>query len=258
MYYGYSYGLNHVSRGAAVDPDAQSFITAASITDATQQSAVNQLVLDLKAASIWTKMKAVYPFVGGSASSHAICLKRLTSGTFYGGFTHDSGGARGNGTNGYFDTGLAGNSGMGQDNYHASVYSRTDLINSDADDLAIYDSGFGCSMYTGSFSPSLRINSMGAGQVGVNYGTSKGFFFQSRYTTGNLIYGRDTDQNSISSTSANLKTSNWIGWRTGNYNGEYSSRYLGTITIGTGLNGTEITSLRNAVVNYNTALSRNV
>jgi hypothetical protein len=49
--------------GGGVDPDAQAFITAAAITDPTQQAAINTLVVDLKGYSIWSKMKALYPFV---------------------------------------------------------------------------------------------------------------------------------------------------------------------------------------------------
>ena len=60
--------------GASVDTDALSFITAASITDATQKTAINTLVKDLKIANIWTKMKAIYPFVGGNAIAHAYNL----------------------------------------------------------------------------------------------------------------------------------------------------------------------------------------
>jgi len=63
-------GIYLASLAPAFDPDAQAFITAASITDPTQQSAINQLVVDLKGYNIWTKFKAIYPIVGGSASSH--------------------------------------------------------------------------------------------------------------------------------------------------------------------------------------------
>jgi len=92
------------------DADAQAYITAATITDTTQKNAVNQLTVDLKAASIWTKMKAIYPFLGGTASSHKWNLKdpqdtnaafRLV---FSGGWTHSSNGALPNGTNGYANT----------------------------------------------------------------------------------------------------------------------------------------------------------
>jgi len=66
---------NTITPTAAVDPDAQAFITAAGITNPTQQSAINTLVVNLKGYSIWTKFKAIYPVVGGSASSHAVNLK---------------------------------------------------------------------------------------------------------------------------------------------------------------------------------------
>ena len=78
----------------AVDPDAQAFLTAAAITDPTITSAIDTLVVQLKADSIWSKMKALYPFVGGTASTHKYNLKnpldtdaafRLV---FNGGWTH--------------------------------------------------------------------------------------------------------------------------------------------------------------------------
>ena len=98
------------SSGASFDADALAFITAASITDNTQKTAVNTLVTDLKNANIWTKMKALYPFVGGSATSHKFNLKdprdldaayRLT---FSGGGTHSSTGYLTNNSNAYANT----------------------------------------------------------------------------------------------------------------------------------------------------------
>jgi hypothetical protein len=49
--------------GGGVDPDAQAFITAAAITNPTQQAAINTLVVSLKGYNVWSKMKALYPFV---------------------------------------------------------------------------------------------------------------------------------------------------------------------------------------------------
>lgn len=98
--------------GLTTDTDAQAFITAAGITDATQKSAIDTLVKSLKSNNIWTKMKAIYPFVGGTATTHKYNLKdprdldaayRLV---FNGGWTHSSTGATPNGTNGYADTKL--------------------------------------------------------------------------------------------------------------------------------------------------------
>jgi hypothetical protein len=93
-----------------VDPDAQAFITAAGITDPTQQVAIDNLVIGLKADGIWTNMTAIYPFVGGTATTHKYNLKdprdldaayRLA---FSGGWTHNSNGITGNGVNTYADT----------------------------------------------------------------------------------------------------------------------------------------------------------
>lgn len=117
--------------GGSLDPDAQAFITAAGITDPTQQSAVNTLVTDLKGYSLWTKPKALYPFCGGSASSHKFNLKdprdldaafRLV---FYGGWTHSSNGATPNGTNAYANTFLIPSTSLSLNSTHVSLYSRT-------------------------------------------------------------------------------------------------------------------------------------
>jgi hypothetical protein len=55
-----SLGLNKLS---GINPDAAAFIAAAGITGTTQVDAVNNLVNGLQADGLWSKMKAVYPFV---------------------------------------------------------------------------------------------------------------------------------------------------------------------------------------------------
>ena len=92
------------------DPDAQAFINAAGITGTTQQSAINTLVVSLKANNIWTKFDAIYPMVGGTATTHKFNLKNPADTnaayrlSFVGGWTHSSTGALPNGTNAYADT----------------------------------------------------------------------------------------------------------------------------------------------------------
>jgi hypothetical protein len=114
-----------------VDPDAEAFITAAAITDPTQQSAINQLVVDLKGYSIWSKMKALYPFVGSTASQHKWNLKdprdldaafRLV---FSGGGAWTVNGYTPNGTNGYANTFLTPSTTLSATNVHISTYIRT-------------------------------------------------------------------------------------------------------------------------------------
>ena len=47
----------------AFDPAAQAYFAARGITGATQQAAIDTLVKGLKTDGIWSKMKAIYPFV---------------------------------------------------------------------------------------------------------------------------------------------------------------------------------------------------
>mgnify|MGYP003393193638 CR=1 FL=1 len=92
--------------------DAQAFLTAAGISDPNIVSAVEQLVIDLKAAGIWAKMLAIYPFVGGSAAAHKWNLKdpQDTDAAFRiawsGTLTHNANGVVSNGSSGYGDTKL--------------------------------------------------------------------------------------------------------------------------------------------------------
>jgi len=55
-----SLGLNKIS---GINPAAQAFLTATGITGTTEVNAVNDLVNGLQADGLWSKMKAVYPFV---------------------------------------------------------------------------------------------------------------------------------------------------------------------------------------------------
>lgn len=50
------------------DSDAEAFINATGITG-TEATALNQLVLDLKSAGVWTKLDAIYPMVGTTFST---------------------------------------------------------------------------------------------------------------------------------------------------------------------------------------------
>jgi hypothetical protein len=94
----------------SIDTDAEAFLTAAGITDPTIESAINTLVIDLKDEGLWTKLIALYPFVGGTATTHKWNLKdprdldaafRLT---FNGTITHDTNGVTGDGSTGWYNT----------------------------------------------------------------------------------------------------------------------------------------------------------
>ncbi len=169
------------------DADAQAFITAAGITDATQQQAINTLVVDMKGYGIWTKMKAIYPFVGGTATTHKYNLKdprdldaafRLS---FNGGWTHSSNGALPNGSNAYADTYFSQLNGFDSvSSASIGAYIRTDSSSNSGDmgaggtntassGMLIYSS-FGGSTYYGC---ALAASIIGTGSTNTD---SKGFY----------------------------------------------------------------------------------
>jgi hypothetical protein len=57
------------------DADAIAFLTAAGITDPTITSAICTLVTSMKANGTWTKLIAIYPFCGSTASEQKWNLK---------------------------------------------------------------------------------------------------------------------------------------------------------------------------------------
>src|SRR5205085_1059836 len=77
-----------------------------------QKTLVNNLVVSLKGAGLWTKLKAIYPYVGGSATAHKWNLKdpRVLDAayriTWSGGVTHNANGVTFDGSTGYGDTHL--------------------------------------------------------------------------------------------------------------------------------------------------------
>ena len=249
------------------DTDAQAFITAASITDGTQQSAVNQLVLDLKSANVWTKIKAAYPMVGGTATSCKWNLKdardldaafRLV---FSGGGTFSSNGYQPNGTNAYANTFLVPFT-FYSTNIHLSYYSRTSTIGNVQE--------IGCSQISGptyySTLATARNSILGLTTNGqINYlaqANSLGFFLGQKLTNSSRkVLRNGIVNNSTSTTDSNAmpNTNAYIG--AFNDNGiaaAYSSKQCAFASIGDGLTDAEALAFYNAVQTFNTTLGRQV
>lgn len=122
-------GITEISN----DSDVVAFIGEAGITSPIQQSAIRQLVFDLKTFGLWTKLRAIYPFVGGTALAHRFNLKdardldaafRLT---FSGGITHSNDGCDFNGINGFANTFFNTSTSMAgfNNNHSLTLYIRT-------------------------------------------------------------------------------------------------------------------------------------
>jgi hypothetical protein len=265
--------INPYVFGAAVDPDAAAFLTAAAITDPTITSAINTLVVDMKGFGIWTKMKAIYPFVGGTAALHKWNLKdpqdldaayRLV---FNGGWTHSSTGALPNGTNGYANTFLNANTALQQFSHHHAFYHNTD------------NSGTGLRSMGGaqaSGSVQFRTTIEGSGTIltfrdlgiinteaSLTASLLKGFRASSRTANNNMFIVKD---DGTSTTSTTTTTTNALPalncYLAAEANtlapGRYSIMQTAFHSIGDGLTAAEGLNLRNAVVTFQTTLGRQV
>jgi hypothetical protein len=250
--------------GGGVDPDAQAFITAAAITDPTQQAAINTLVVDLKGYSIWSKMKGLWPFVGGTATSHSFNLLNTAQYqiSWNGGVTHSSNGVQFGGVNGYGDTGLNAASVLSQDSTHLSFYSRTDVI---ANSVEMGINSVTRQLYLlyryGSLAfKALNRNQLAAGSL---YTPTNGLLIANRpSSTTEKYYHKGTLVDTITSLSTGTISANvYIG----GYNNlavptsrEYSSKQSALISIGDGLTDTEAANFYTAVQAFQTTLGRQV
>lgn len=132
---------NYTQVVAGYDTDAQALFTAME-SDATpvtlttaQKNSVNTVILGYKSAGIWSKRKAIYGIIGGTASAHKWNWKdprdldaagRLT---FIGSPTHSANGIAWNGTSQYADTHLTPASAFSSINSTSiGYYSRTQVI----------------------------------------------------------------------------------------------------------------------------------
>jgi hypothetical protein len=254
--------------GGGTDADAQAFITAAAITDATQQSAINTLVVDLKAYGIWTKMKALYPFVGGTASAHKFNLKdprdldaafRLV---FSGGWTHSSNGATPNGTNAFANTYLTPSTTLGT-TFSLSYYSNTDIasLNAVSCEIGIFQSV--SQMCALSLRRNLNVNLFGADGYGnsvTSTSTNSNFYgiCSRTSTTSFKLFKNNTLINTNTATDTGSKPTIPIYLALQNGFTGYSNRRCALASIGDGLTDTEVGNLYTAVQAYQTTLSRNV
>lgn len=248
----------------AIDPDAQAFLTAAGITDATITSAINTLVVDLKAYSIWTKFKAIYPIVGGSASSHAVNLK--TPGThnltFATGWTHSSNGMLPNGAT-YADTALNPSSVLTLNSTHLSFYSRTN-VSAVQRDIAIYQVGDNPTIALGTnvgaeISDHYNYNQ----RISASIASATGFYIGTRTTsTSHKLYKNNSTLGTNTTTNSNLLPNGnvFIGAANSTTLGStsYSTKQCAFASIGDGLTDTDAANFYTAVQAMQTTLSRNV
>jgi hypothetical protein len=251
--------------GLGLDSDAQAFIAAAGISNPTEISAINTLVTSLKTTNnLWSNMSAIYPMVGGTATSCKFNLKdprdldaayRLQ---FNGGWTFSSTGAKPNGTNANANTfynpfvnGIAADS-------HLSYYSRTDISAAEAEMGAIAGALRWSLIikYFGLFQSQMNNTTTGAANVAMG-STSLGLFMGSRTSTtahrgsrqGTVIV-TNTQTMTDANPSANVAL--------GSFDTIFSSKECAFASIGNGIQPAPATNLNTIVQAFNTTLGRAV
>jgi hypothetical protein len=257
-----SFLVNPYSYGC--DPDAVAFLSAAGITDATITSAICTLVTSMKADGTWAKMDAIYPMVGGTATTHKFNLKnpldtnaafRLN---FVGGWTHSANGALPNGTNAYAETFCLHTQ---LNSSSMSFYSRTNstgLFNDIGNATASIPNSIILARYLDRFYGHINQTA----DTFVANTNSTGLFTVSR-TANNII--RLFKNASLLLNSATLSTSiptNTIiisAWKQGAVTiTRYSNRQCAFSSIGSGLTDSEAAALYNSIQAMQTTLSRQV
>jgi hypothetical protein len=258
--------LARSASGGGVDPDAQAFITAAAITDPTQQAAINTLVVDLKGYSIWSKMKALYPFVGGTNSQHTWNLKNTAQFqiSWAGGITSSANGVTGNGSNSYGNTGFNPNTAFStNDSAHLSLYIRNNSASSAYVDFGSTN-GLGSSTALNSAFTNSALSLIHNGNTGISTSNTntQGFYLGSRTTASLHKLFKNTAQiGSTDTTSAGTRPN--FNLYLGAYNVSnsplyYTNRNYAFASIGDGLTDTEAANLYTAVQAFQTTLSRQV
>jgi hypothetical protein len=257
--------ISSIIQSSGLDSDALAFINAAGITDATQQSAINTLVISLKNNSLWTKFKAIYPMVGGTASSHKFNLidPRDIDGafrlTFYGGWTHSSTGALPNGSNAYAETYLTPSVTLTLNSTSIHYYSRNALgVNTTV--MGVYDGTSYVMLAPRQGFDYSGINSGVSGSA-TQFTTLLGFLSASRTASTQFKDHRNgTVVNTIvlASTSRPTKTI-YIGGRNNNGTLSQSTNVECAFSaVADGLSDAEIATLSSIVQAYQTTLSRQV
>jgi hypothetical protein len=239
------------------------FLTASAISDATIRGGLNTFDIGLISNSLDTKMSAIYPLVGGTASTHkwnfmnAVDTNAAYRLTFGGTVTHNANGITGNGTNGYADTYFVPSTRWSAGNAHISTYDRTSTV--------------GVGNYTiGSFSTSNATwisyrDTQWAYLGGLNNVAANGQLLMTQLriatrTATNVFKGfRNAVQvgTTVTTNTTTYPTSNiWLlaaGGLT-----SYSDHNLAFSSIGLGLSDAEVTSFNTLVQNMQTTLGRNV
>lgn len=250
--------------GVSVDLDAAALIARMSSTpDSTRQGVINNLVVALKTASIWTKFDAFYVFA--AHDSQAALLNWVSTSfdataTNSPTFTTDRG-FNGNGSSSYIHTNFnpttASSPKYTQNSAHYSVW-RQNSGNANGDFGARTTSAGNYLRVSEIDSPGYffcQINEPGASAAANPYGSAVGHWIINRSNSSSgQVYKNGSnftiDLNPIGS-SGTIPNS---PFSVGAYGSHYSNKIYASASIGSSLNSTEAAAFASAMQTYMTAV----
>jgi hypothetical protein len=205
-------------------------------------------------------MKALYPFVGGSAATHKFNLVnpldtnaafRLV---FSGGWTHSANGVKPNGTNAFANTYLFSNS---ITSAHLSIYSRENISTGAAIDIGGVTSAADRYWLAAGFTSNNNIVLGFGNPLRTSTGSAQGFFTGTLTGTTSTLLKNGSQLSTGSTVIAPLPPNIplYIG---GGIVGTYSNRQLAFSSVGDYLNNTEAANFYTAVQTFQTTLGRQV
>jgi hypothetical protein len=246
------------------DADVNAFISATGITDVTIIGAVCTLVTSMKANGTWAKMTAIYPMVGGTATTHKFNLKNPADTnaafrlSFVGGWTHSANGALPNGTNAYAETFCLHTQ---LNSSSISFYSRTNssgLYNDIGNATNIAPNSLILARYLDRFYGHINQNA-DSFTANVN---SLGYFLVSRTANNiNKLYKNSSLVLNSAALSTSIPTNTFLisAWKQSSVIiGRYSNRQCAFATIGNGLTDAEAAALYTSIQAFQTTLGRQV
>ena len=258
-----------VTGSVTYDADALAYFTAnTAITSDADKNAINTFYLGLKSDGLYTKMKAMYLPIWGSATSSKWNLKdprdidaafRLT---FTTGWTFSSSGMTPNGTSSYANTKIIPNTTLSLNSTHISSYIRNSsqgvLLGTDGSSLPgtrlwISPNFNGTNRYvqinTNSTTPLTPINS----NVGLWLGSRTSATVSKLYNNGSINYTSSESSSGLDLTEIILGARNTYPTIS-----NYSTSQICFSSIGNGLTDTESTNFYNRVNTLMTYFGINV
>jgi PKD repeat protein len=252
------------------DADAGAFLIAAAITDPTIIAAINVLVIDLKNAGLWSKMKAIYPIVGGSAASHKYNLKdprdldaafRLS---FSGGWVHSANGMQGNASNTFANTFISPSAQLNQNSTHLSYYSRTaGVLSSAFVDMGSFSGSsigtYSALSFNGLIYPTINTSESSGGATPLT--NRLGLKTINRFDSSNVkVFNNGVLVGTYARTSAPLISLNiFLGaYNIGGVAGGITNLEYAFNSIGDGLTDAEVSTYNSIVQKFQTTLGRQV